>query len=89
MGRNAQLVRQWTMIRKLALNYCGCTILELSQILNVTTRTIRRDLDCLEQSGFPLYVVETDDGMRWRIRKEKLVRSLLAFSRHDDEAEEG
>ena len=47
----------------------GVTIDDLSSLCGVTTRTIRRDLQALEEAGFPLYDDRThDDGRtRWRI----------------------
>src|SRR2546428_13700849 len=47
----------------------GVTIDELASLCTVTTRTIRRDLQALEEAGFPLYDDKTsDDGKtRWRV----------------------
>ena len=47
----------------------GVTIDDLAAQCNVTTRTIRRDLQALEEAGFPLYDNKThDDGRtRWNI----------------------
>ena len=46
MGRNSELIRQWTMLRQLAASRTT-TIPKLATDLNVTTRTIRRDLTAL------------------------------------------
>ena len=44
------------------------TIDSLSKDLDVTTRTIRRDLAALQEAGFPLYDERDDDGRaRWRL----------------------
>jgi len=43
MGRNSELIRQWTLLRQLAAVRTN-TILKLAQDLDVTTRTVRRDL---------------------------------------------
>src|SRR5207247_3000903 len=47
----------------------GVTIDELASLCGVTTRTIRRDLQALEEAGFPLYDDRShDDGRtRWAI----------------------
>jgi predicted DNA-binding transcriptional regulator YafY len=47
----------------------GLTIDELSAACGVTTRTIRRDLQALEEAGFPLFDDRShDDGRtRWRL----------------------
>jgi len=68
--RNAEVIRQWTMLREIErARGVGVTIDDLSSLCGVTTRTIRRDLQALEEAGFPLYDDRThDDGRtRWRI----------------------
>jgi predicted DNA-binding transcriptional regulator YafY len=70
MPRNAEVIRQWTILREVERARAGgVTIDELAVICAVTTRTIRRDLQALEESGFPLFDDRThDDGKtRWRI----------------------
>jgi predicted DNA-binding transcriptional regulator YafY len=70
MPRNAEVIRQWTILREIErARGAGVTIDELASLCGVTTRTIRRDLLALEESGFPLYDDKThDDGKtRWRV----------------------
>ena len=70
MPRNAEVIRQWTILREIErARGGGVTIDELAAICAVTTRTIRRDLQALEESGFPLFDDRThDDGKtRWRV----------------------
>jgi predicted DNA-binding transcriptional regulator YafY len=70
MPRNAEVIRQWTILREIErARGGGVTIDELSALCGVTTRTIRRDLQALEESGFPLFDDRThDDGKtRWRV----------------------
>ena len=64
MPRNAEVIRQWTILREIERSRgTGCTIDELAALCEVTTRSIRRDLQALEESGFPLYDDKThDDG---------------------------
>src|SRR5688500_540663 len=46
----------------------GASIDALAEELDVTTRTIRRDLAALQEAGFPLYDERDDDGrVRWRL----------------------
>ena len=47
MGRNSELIRQWTLLRQLAATRTN-TIPKLAEDLNVTTRTVRRDLAALQ-----------------------------------------
>jgi predicted DNA-binding transcriptional regulator YafY len=68
--RNAEVIRQWTILREIErARGTGVTIDELASLCAVTTRTIRRDLKALEESGFPLFDDKThDDGKtRWRV----------------------
>src|SRR5476649_1099914 len=70
MPRNAEVIRQWTILREIEqARGAGVTIDELASQCGVTTRTIRRDLQALEEAGFPLYDDKThDDGRtRWRV----------------------
>ena len=56
MPRNAEVIRQWTILREIErARGAGVTIDELAALCSVTTRTIRRDLQALEEAGFPLY----------------------------------
>jgi predicted DNA-binding transcriptional regulator YafY len=68
--RNAEVIRQWTILREIErARAAGLTIDELASICDVTTRTIRRDLQALEEAGFPVYDDRSrEDGRtRWLI----------------------
>jgi predicted DNA-binding transcriptional regulator YafY len=68
--RNAEVIRQWTILREIEnARGSGVTIDELAEVGEVTTRTIRRDLEALQAAGFPLYDDRSaDDGKtRWRV----------------------
>src|SRR5213083_2341797 len=70
MPRNTEVIRQWTILREIEnARAAGVTIDELASLCDVTTRTIRRDLQALEEAGFPLYDDRSnDDGKtRWRV----------------------
>ena len=54
MGRNSELIRQWTILQRIATAR-GQTIPKLATDLSVSTRTIRRDLEALQVAGFPVY----------------------------------
>lgn len=58
--RYSQVVRVSVMLRRLR---GGATVRELADELRVTKRQIHRDLQQLEDSGYPL---EQEDG-RWRL----------------------
>lgn len=67
MPRNAEVIRQWTILREIeSARGAGVTIDDLAGQCDVTTRTIRRDLQALQEAGFPLYDDKADDGRtRW------------------------
>jgi predicted DNA-binding transcriptional regulator YafY len=80
MPRNAEVIRQWTILREIErARGVGVTIDDLASLCSVTTRTIRRDLQALEEAGFPLYDDKThDDGRtRWQINGQAF-RGLAA-----------
>jgi proteasome accessory factor B len=66
--RNQEVIRQWTLLHALESSRHGATIDALARELDVTTRTIRRDLAALQEAGFALYDEKDDDGKtRWRV----------------------
>jgi proteasome accessory factor B len=68
--RNAEVIRQWTILREIeSARGAGVTIDDLANLAQVTTRTIRRDLQALEEAGFPVFDDRShDDGRtRWRL----------------------
>ena len=68
--RNAEVIRQWTILREVErARGAGVTIDDLARLCSVTTRTIRRDLQALEEAGFPIYDDRSrDDGRtRWSL----------------------
>ena len=80
MPRNAEVIRQWTILRAIEqARLAGVTIDELATECGVTTRTIRRDLQALEEAGFPLYDdrSQADGRTRWAINGQAF-RSVAA-----------
>src|SRR3954467_9441596 len=69
MPRNAEVIRQWTILREIErARASGATIDELASLCDVTTRTIRRDLQALEEAGFPLFDDKSSDDGKTRGR---------------------
>lgn len=67
MARNAEVIRQWTLLKELEGSRTS-TIDGLAERTGVTTRTIRRDLAALQEAGFPIYDDVGEDGRkRWRL----------------------
>jgi len=66
--RNQEVIRQWRVLHALESSRHGATIDALAGELEVTTRTIRRDLAALQEAGFALYDERDEDGRaRWRL----------------------
>jgi predicted DNA-binding transcriptional regulator YafY len=68
--RNSEVIRQWTILREIeGARAAGAAIDDLAALCGVTTRTIRRDLQALEEAGFPLYDDRSgaDGRTRWLI----------------------
>jgi predicted DNA-binding transcriptional regulator YafY len=71
--RNQEVIRQWRLLHALESSRHGATIDALASDLEVTTRTIRRDLAALQEAGFALYDERDDNGrVRWRIDGQAL-----------------
>ena len=74
MPRNAEVIRQWSILRDLGASR-RLTIDELASRTGVTTRTIRRDLEALQSAGFPLFD-ETYDGKKYWTLEHRAFRRL-------------
>lgn len=73
MPRNQEVIRQWRLLHALESSRHGASIDGLASDLEVTTRTIRRDLEALQEAGFALYDERDDQGrVRWRIDGQAL-----------------
>ena len=66
--RNAEVIRQWQILREIESRRAGVTIHELAETVKVSTRTIRRDLQALQEAGFSIYDEgEENETKRWRL----------------------
>ncbi len=66
--RNAEVIRQWQVLREVETRRGGVTIHELAALVAVSTRTIRRDLQALQEAGFAVYDEgEENETKRWRL----------------------
>ena len=63
--RGEQLARQWRLLRLIESSKNGLTVAELSDREGVVPRTIYRDLEALQEAGFPLYAERVDRAHRW------------------------
>jgi predicted DNA-binding transcriptional regulator YafY len=60
--RNAEVIRQWNLLRTLDAHRHGATVDDLAEALRVSKRTIWRDMVALQEVGFPL--ASEKDGRR-------------------------
>ena len=66
--RNAEIIRQWQVLREIETRRGGVTIHELASATRVSTRTIRRDLQALQEAGFAVYDEgEANETKRWKL----------------------
>jgi predicted DNA-binding transcriptional regulator YafY len=69
MGRNAQLIRQWAILKHIESTRWS-TIPDLADRHFVSTKTIRRDLAALMEAGFPLYDERYEGKVYWRLAED-------------------
>jgi DNA-binding transcriptional ArsR family regulator len=77
-ARGRALVRVLSALRQLQQTRRGVTLEELAADGGVTTRTVRRDLEVLQEAGIPLLDVVDDEAMvrerRWfALRAERRI----------------
>lgn len=76
--RNAEVIRQWKILKTVEAAR-HTTTQALADELGVTERTIRRDIEALQEAGFPLYDEREDGRKVWRLvpgYKQKLSQSF-------------
>lgn len=64
--RNAEVVRQWKVLKRIEAGRLT-TIAALAREQHVTERTIRRDIEALQEAGFPIYDEVVDKRKVWRL----------------------
>jgi len=89
--RNAEVIRQWKILKTIE-NGRFTSSATLAAEHGVTERTIRRDVEALQEAGFPLYDDRADGKKVWRLvegYKQKLAQGFtlselaaLYFSRN-------
>jgi proteasome accessory factor B len=89
--RNAEVIRQWKILKTIEAGRWTSSA-ALAAEHGVTERTIRRDIEALQEAGFPLYDDRQDGKKVWRLvegYKQRLTQSFtlaelsaLYFSRH-------
>src|SRR5207344_1256329 len=76
--RNAEVIRQWKILKTIETGRYTTTQ-ALAEEHDVTERTIRRDIEALQEAGFPLYDDRQDGRKVWRLvagYKQRLTQSF-------------
>jgi predicted DNA-binding transcriptional regulator YafY len=77
--RNAEVIRQWRILKTIeAGRYTS--VQALAEEHGVTERTIRRDIEALQDAGFPLYDERVEGRKRWRLVDGYRERVTQTFS---------
>lgn len=63
--RGEQLARQWRILRHIEASKNGMTVAEMADLEGIGVRTAYRDLEALQEAGFPLYYEKVDRINRW------------------------
>ena len=81
MARGEPLFRQWRLLKTLQSHRFGIATCELAERLECTKRTVQRDLNLLQQVGFPISYEERDFGKRfWKHQTGFIESDELALS---------
>lgn len=68
MSDGIALTRQWTLLKLLSARRYGVTVEEMAREMQVSDKTIRRDLDLFRRVGFPIEDESGDHGKKtWKL----------------------
>lgn len=67
MARGDQLARQWRILQSLIASRRGKTAADLARELEYHWRTVYRDLEALQQAGFPIFTDRVEGKNLWRM----------------------
>ncbi len=65
--RGSQMARQWRLIRLIESRTQGISAAELARELDVPIRTVYRDLQAIQDGGFPLYSEREGANSTWKL----------------------
>ena len=77
--RNAEVIRQWKILKTIEAGRYT-TAPDMAREHGVTERTIRRDIEALQEAGFPLYDDRVDGRKVWRLVEGYRQRLTQSFS---------
>ncbi len=77
--RNAEVIRQWKILKTIEAGRFTSSA-KLAEEHGVTERTIRRDIEALQEAGFPLYDDRHDGKKVWRLVEGYQQRLTQSFT---------
>ncbi|MEO5763148.1 MAG: transcriptional regulator [Vicinamibacteria bacterium] len=77
--RNAEVIRQWKILKRIERSRY-VTAADLSEEHGVAMRTIRRDIEALQEAGFPLYDDRESGRKIWRLMDGYQQRAQATFT---------
>jgi predicted DNA-binding transcriptional regulator YafY len=80
MARGDQLARQWRIIQTLVTSKHGKTVGDLVKEEDCHPRTIYRDLEALQEAGFPIYSDRVDGKGIWSVVDEYKHKMPVPFT---------
>ncbi|MFC1895068.1 helix-turn-helix transcriptional regulator [Thermodesulfobacteriota bacterium] len=63
--RGDQLARQWRILRHIEASSQGLSVMDIMELAGVSRSTAYRDIQALQDAGFPLYTDNVEGGARW------------------------
>lgn len=79
MAKTSPLFRQWALLRLLVQRRFGLTVAELADEMNVSQKTIRRDLELLRDVGLPIVETVGSHGRKsWRAEAQAILAQLVS-----------
>jgi predicted DNA-binding transcriptional regulator YafY len=81
MSRGEPLIRQWNILKALQANYFGLAAQEIAEKVECSKRQVQRDMNILQEVGFPVFHEDRDYGKRfWRMTGKALETEKLMLS---------
>ena len=77
--RNSEVIRQWKILKRIEKSRY-VTAADLSEEHGVALRTIRRDIEALQEAGFPLYDDRESGRKIWRLMEGYQQRAQATFT---------
>jgi predicted DNA-binding transcriptional regulator YafY len=77
--RNAEVIRQWKILKRIEKSRY-VTASDLAEEHDVTLRTIRRDIEALQEAGFPLYDDRESGRKIWRLLEGYSQKAQASFT---------